>query len=112
MKRKLKKNKSVLSRMHFRIHRYVAAPCSVFRGPTKPSSLVYAFSPTKPACYVWRLDSGLCTLYTDKKEKKIFLLYKEIQKGSVAKSYMKKGFLTYEELGKYLVIYDEAVSHI
>ncbi len=27
-------------------------------------------------------------LYTDKKENKIFLIFKEIQKGAVAKSYM------------------------
>jgi hypothetical protein len=54
----------------------------------------------------------VCTLgYTDKKEKKIFLIYKEIQIGSVAKSYMRKGFLIYEEMLKYLVIYEEAVSH-
>jgi hypothetical protein len=39
---------------------------------------------------------------TDKKEKKIFLIYKEIQ---MPKSYMKKGFLIYEEMGKYLIIY-------
>ncbi len=42
-----------------------------------------------------------------KKEKKIILiyvLYKEIYEG--------KGFLTYEEMRKYLVIYEEAVSHI
>ena len=52
------------------------------------------------------------TLYTDKKEKKIFPIYKEIQKGTVAKSYMRKGFLTYEEMRKYLVIYEEDVSHI
>jgi hypothetical protein len=32
-----------------------------------------------------------------KKENKIFLLYKEIQKGAVAKSYLRKGFLKYEE---------------
>ncbi len=32
-------------------------------------------------------------LYTDKKENKIFLIYKEIQMGSGAKSYMRKGFL-------------------
>jgi hypothetical protein len=32
---------------------------------------------------------------TDKKEKKIFLIYKEIQKGSDAKSYMTKGLLVY-----------------
>jgi hypothetical protein len=48
----------------------------------------------------------------DKKEKKIFLIYKEIQKGAVAKSYMRRGFLIYEEMRKYLVIYGEAVSHI
>ncbi len=29
-----------------------------------------------------------CSLCTDKKEKKIFLIYKEIQNGAVAKSYM------------------------
>ncbi len=34
--------------------------------------------------------------YTDKKEKKIFLIYTEIQMGAVAKSYMRKGFLIYE----------------
>jgi hypothetical protein len=37
------------------------------------------------------------TCHTDKKEKKIFLIYKEIQSGAVAKSYMRKGFLIYEE---------------
>ncbi len=51
-------------------------------------------------------------MYTDKKEKKIFLIYKEIQTGAVARSYMRKGFLIYEEMRKYLVIYEEAVSHI
>jgi hypothetical protein len=50
--------------------------------------------------------------YTDKKEKKIFLIYKEIQNGAVAKLYMRKGFLIYEEMRKYLAIYEEAVSHI
>ncbi len=32
--------------------------------------------------------------------------------GSVAKSYMRRGFLIYEEMRKYLVIYEEAVSQI
>jgi hypothetical protein len=31
---------------------------------------------------------------TDKKENKIFLIYREIQSGAVEKSYMRKGFLT------------------
>ncbi len=29
--------------------------------------------------------------------------------GAVAKSYMRKGFLIYEEMRKYLTIYEEAV---
>ncbi len=37
-----------------------------------------------------------------------FLLYKVIQSGEVAKSFMRKGFLIYEEMPKYLVIYEEA----
>ncbi len=52
------------------------------------------------------------TVYTDKKEHKIFLICKEIQMGSGAKSYMRKGFQTYEEMRKYLTIYEDAVSHI
>jgi hypothetical protein len=35
------------------------------------------------------------SVYIDQKEKEIFLIYKEIQKGSVAKSYMRKSFLIY-----------------
>ncbi len=31
--------------------------------------------------------------------------------GAVAKSYMRKGFLIYEEMRKYLVIYEEAARH-
>jgi hypothetical protein len=34
--------------------------------------------------------------HTDKKENKIFLKYKEIQKGAVAMSYMTNGFLIYD----------------
>jgi hypothetical protein len=49
---------------------------------------------------------------TDKKENEIFIIYKEIQMGAVAKSYMRKGFLIYEKMRKYLTIYEEAFSHI
>jgi hypothetical protein len=48
----------------------------------------------------------------EKKENQIFLIYMEIQSGAVAKSYMRKGFLIYEKMGKYFPIYEEAVSHI
>ncbi len=50
--------------------------------------------------------------YTDKKENKIFLIYKEIQMGSGAKSFMRKGASKYmrkcANLRKPLVIYDYA----
>ncbi len=38
--------------------------------------------------------------YTDKKENKILLIYMKIQMRSGAKSYMRKGFLIYEEMLK------------
>ncbi len=50
--------------------------------------------------------------YTDKNENQIFLIYKEIQMGSGAKSHIRKGFQIYEEMRKYLPLYEEAVSHI
>jgi hypothetical protein len=40
---------------------------------------------------------GIFFACTDKKLNNIFIIYKEIQKGAVAKSYMRKGFLIYEE---------------
>jgi hypothetical protein len=43
-----------------------------------------------------------------KKKIKICLIYKEIQIEADAKSYMRKGFLIYEEMRKYLVTYEEA----
>jgi hypothetical protein len=39
--------------------------------------------------------------YTDKNEKKNFLIYWEIQSGPVAKSYIRNGFLIYEEMQKF-----------
>jgi hypothetical protein len=47
-----------------------------------------------------------------KKKINFFPIYKEIQSGAVAKSYMRKGFPIYEEMGKYFPIYKEAVSYI
>jgi hypothetical protein len=48
-----------------------------------------------------------------KKKKKFFphILYKEIQMGSGAKSYIRKNFLIYEEMHKYFTI-KEVVSNI
>jgi hypothetical protein len=38
-------------------------------------------------------------------------MYKEIQSGAVAMSYMRKGFLICEKMLKYFPIYEEAVCH-
>jgi hypothetical protein len=43
--------------------------------------------------------------YTDKKTN-FPHTYKEIQSGAVAKSYMRKGFLIYEEIRKYFPMYE------
>jgi hypothetical protein len=56
---------------------------------------------------LWILGSFFCFFYKkqlDKIEKKIFLNYQEIKSGAVADSYMRKGFLIYEEMRKFLVI--------
>ncbi len=45
------------------------------------------------------------TVYTDKKDKKIFLIYKEIHSGAVAKSYMRKCANISSYLRRPLVIY-------
>jgi hypothetical protein len=50
--------------------------------------------------------------YTDKKENQIFLTYKEIQSGAVAKSYMTNGLLIYGEIFAHFSIYEEALPHI
>jgi hypothetical protein len=44
-------------------------------------------------------------LHTDKKENIIFLIYKEIQNGAVAKSSMTNGLLTYGEIFAHFLIY-------
>jgi hypothetical protein len=56
--------------------------------------------------------------YTDKKENQIFLIYREIQSGAVAKSYMTNGLLIYGEkyfrissyIRKPFLIYDFATA--
>jgi hypothetical protein len=45
------------------------------------------------------------TWYTDKKENRIFLAYKEIQSGAVAKSYITNGLLRYGEIYAHFLIY-------
>jgi hypothetical protein len=43
-------------------------------------------------------DKSILYISTEKKVNKIFHIYKEIQSGAVAKSYMRKGLLIYEEI--------------
>ncbi len=62
--------------------------------------------------YAKRCKNWTVQVYTDKKENQIFLIYKVVQYGAVATSYMRKGFLIYEEMRKYFTIYEAAVSHV
>jgi hypothetical protein len=43
--------------------------------------------------------------FSDKKEKKHIFIYKEIQNGAVAKSYMTNGLLIYGEIFAHFLIY-------
>jgi hypothetical protein len=43
--------------------------------------------------------------YTDKKENQICLIYKEIQSGAVAKSFMTNGLIIYGEIFSHFLIY-------
>ncbi len=56
----------------------------------------------------WKFALGCHPTDTDKKELQIFLIYKEIQNGAVAKSYMTNGLLLYGEIFAHFLIYYEA----
>ncbi len=70
------------------------------------ASVAWASEPAKNTQVDKRKFSRRC-LYTDEKDNKIFLIYKDIQMGSGATSYMRKDFLIYGEMRP---IYEEAVS--
>ncbi len=86
-------------------------PCTV------PFSFFISFSARRPAGldtppmlhFSARRPAGLVTLAvllcTDKKENQIFLIYKEIQNGAVAKSYITNGLLIYGEIFAHFLIY-------
>jgi hypothetical protein len=63
----------------------------------------------------WRTEFAVDNYsYTDKKENQIFLIYKEILNGAVAKSYMTNGLLIYGEIfahiRKSFLIFDFATA--
>ncbi len=71
--------------------------------------------------FCWRSDLFWARLFyfenafttTQIKKKTKFSSYiRKFRMELVAKSYMRKGFLIYEDMRKYLTIYEEAVSHI
>ncbi len=78
------------------------------------------FSNRKTATFQQKIDIPLkfarrlrCQLrYTDKKDNQIFLMYKEIQNGPVAKSYMTNGLLIYGGIFTHFLIHQEALPHI
>jgi hypothetical protein len=65
---------------------------------------------------VWVRVNCVCVteeLYTEKKENQIFLIFKEIQNGAVAKSYMTDSLLIYGEIfAHFLINYLGSPPHI
>jgi hypothetical protein len=59
---------------------------------------------TQPTLTNFELIYKFSQLRTDKKENKIFLIYKEIQSGAVTKSYMTNGLLIYGEIFVHFLI--------
>jgi hypothetical protein len=57
--------------------------------------------PRATSYYLW--GSLILIGHTDKKENQVFLTYKEIQKGAVAKLYMTNGLLIYGEVFAYFL---------
>jgi hypothetical protein len=66
-----------------------------------------------PTC-VALMDRQSTQFYTDKKENLVFLIYKEIQSGAVANSFMRKGFLILymRKMRKYFPIDEKAFGHM
>jgi hypothetical protein len=70
-----------------------------------PVPFLYFLSPLRTSMFilVWGGGKGGAS-YTDKNENQIFLIYKEIQNGAVAKSYMTNGLLIYGEIFAHFLI--------
>ncbi len=77
--------------------------------PTGNFSSSTLFAYIRDYVELFRRTLYICTLI--KKKTKFSIIYKEIQMGSGAKSFMRKGFLLYEEMLKFFLINREAVSH-
>jgi hypothetical protein len=58
-------------------------------------------------CRIEIRDLTVRSPHTDKKENFPYTVYQEIEIGAVAMSYMRKGFLIYEEMRKYFPIYED-----
>jgi hypothetical protein len=52
-----------------------------------------------------RPKNGIIGIFPNKKENQILLIYKEIQNGALAKSYMTNGLLIYGEIFAQFLIY-------
>ncbi len=65
----------------------------MYQGQQQGDQLFEQAGQVQPDTKVQYDESHVGCLHTDKKENEIFLMYKEIQMGAVAKSYVRKGFL-------------------
>ena len=80
---------------------FLVWPAAPRSGKATCPAPTYAEKAFQFAVFLFLSASFPGTICTDKKENQIFLVYKEIQSGAAAKSYMREGCLTYEEMHKY-----------
>jgi hypothetical protein len=83
----------LVSYLHYLLSAHTTAePVSNYLGFLSLCFLVVSIFRTA-VLFIWHVRWSI--LYTDKKENKIFFIYREIQMGSGAKSYTRKGYLIY-----------------
>jgi hypothetical protein len=68
-------------------------------------TLAYSYFLTKQETSKNVKSEAVSSSYTDKKENRIFPIYREIQSGAVPKSYMTNGLLIYREIFAHFPIY-------
>jgi hypothetical protein len=75
----------------------VNSPCSTVSPSPTPYSMIFSFVlHSLPPFILMFYRVSFSSSLTDKKENQVFLIYKEIQNGAVAKSFMTNGLLIFD----------------
>ncbi len=86
-------------------------PCILISRSCRTASVHYIqyILTTRKPWLAMGMGTFVLVAYTDKKETKIFLIYKNIQNGAFAKSFMTNGLLIFGKIFAHFLIYQEAL---